>query len=404
LHIHATTVTDFSRRILTAIVVSSSFAWAPVALASQLLAPGVGAPDAGLQGATVATPLTPAAAAFSNPAGIMALPSGSMSIGLGVPVGHSHLRTSIPPGYDTTSDFVATAPEAGAIFETDSGLRYGFALYGSLGAVFDSDADPSVGVEHDFFSSSGISDLSLMAAKTVGKRLSIGAALAGIYGQSHLRYFQSIPFAFTVRGGGLQGIVGLRYALTDAVAVGLSFRTPGMLWARGDDGAAGGTNQDVELDLDLPAQVFAGINADLGAKWHVGLVARWTDASTFSGSIFRFEDTPQANVPFIRSASDEWRIAAGAQYAVNDWLTLRGGVGWADAIVPDSWVSPLLIDSAEWKVSGGLSFHVRGWSIDATVGHSPTGVRHVSDDEAAIFPGRYEMGGQIYMLGLRTTL
>jgi len=372
--------------------------------ASQLLVPAIGVPDSAMSGATVATPLTPAAAAFSNPAGLTALEPGMAAGSFGLPVGHSRVHATAPPGYDTTSDFVAYAPDGGAVFSTDSGLRWGFALYGSLGSSFDSDADPSVGVDHDFFAAQSVSNFSVMAALPFGERFSAGVALSLVYGQSHLRYYQGLPFAYTVRGAGVQAIAGLRYLLTDRVALGLGFRTPGMLWASGDDGATGGTGQDVELDLDLPAQIFAGINVQVTDRLSAGLCGRWTDSSTFSDSIFRFEDTPQANVPYIRSASDEWRVAVGAQYAVTDSVTLRGGFGYADAIVPDSWISPLLVDSDEWKIGSGLSWKIGSWTLDLTAGHSPTGARNVSESEAVIFPGRYTIGGQIYLIGLRTQL
>jgi long-chain fatty acid transport protein len=375
--------------------------------ASQLLVPSIGAPDTAMAGATVATPLTPAAAAFSNPAAITALEPGATSVSIGVPVGHSQLRTTTPPGYDTTSNFVAYAPEGGSVFETDFGLRWGLSGYGSLGSSFDSDADASVGVDHDFFASSAVSNVAVMAAWPITERLSIGAALAVMYGQVHLRYFQDIQFAYTLRGPGVQGMLGLRYELGDHVALGFGFRTPGMVWAEGDSPFPGG-DQDVELDLDMPMQVFAGLNADVTDRFQVGVSGRWTDASTFSDSTFRFASTPAANIPFIRSASDEWRLALGGSYEVTDTLTLRSGISYADAIVPDSWVSPLLVDSAEWKFAGGASWTLPGswsdWTVDLAVGHSPDGRRNVSDSEAAILPGRYTIGGQIYMIGLRTTL
>src|SRR6185369_4414957 len=163
---------------------------APLAYASQIIAPSIGVPDTAMSGATVATPLTPTAAAFSNPAGIMNLEPGSMSAAFGLPVGHSRVDATIPTGnYNTTSDFVAYAPEGGSVFAADYGVRWGFAIYGSLGSVFDSDAEPSVRVEHDFLSTQSISNVALMAAVPAGERLSIGVALAGIYGQAKLRYF-----------------------------------------------------------------------------------------------------------------------------------------------------------------------------------------------------------------------
>jgi len=376
--------------------------------ASQLLVPAIGVPDSAMSGSTVATPRTPTAAAFSNPAGIVNLPDGAVSAALGVPVGHSRLHTSSPPDYDTTSDFVAYAPEGGSVFELDSGLRWGFAVYGSLGSTFDSDADASVGVDHDFQSSAAISNVALMLAYPVTDRLSVGVSVAVLYGQLHLRYYQGKQFAYTVRGPGVQAIAGLRYRLSDSVALGAGIRLPGMVWADGDDRVSPGDKQDVELNLDMPAQIFVGVNADATDRLHVGLSGRWTDASTFSDSNFRFSQTSSADVPYIQSASDEWRVSAGADYKLLESLNVSFGFSYADAIVPDSWVSPLLVDSAEWKISGGAAWVLPGsfsdWTLDFAIGHSPTGHRNVSDSEAAIFPGRYTIGGQIYMIGLRTTL
>lgn len=380
------------------------FAGATGALASQLLVPAIGAPDSAMNGATVGTPMTPAAAAYSNPAGIMHLAPGSTSFSIGVPVGHSAVRATAPPGYRSDSDFVAFAPEGGAVFETENGLRWGFALYGSLGAVFDSDADPSVGVDHDFLSEQGISNASFMVAWNAGEKLSFGFALTAVYAETHLRYFQNIPWAYTTRGPGIQAIGGLRYQLTDAVALGLGVRSPGMVWARGDHRMPSGEKQDVDLDLNLPSQVFAGVNVDLTDRLDVGLYGRWTDASTFGGSEYEFEQTPAGNIPFIRSATDEWRIGTGARYRVTEGFAVSTGVGYADSIVPDTWVTPLLMDSDEWKLSAGISYLIRGWTVDFSVGHSFTGDRRVSPAEAAVFPGKYSMSGQIYILGFRKEL
>lgn len=378
------------------------------ALASQLFVPSIGTPDSAMNGATVGSPMTPSAAAFSNPAGLVGLEDGALSGSFGVPVGFSKVNASTPAGYDTNSEFVAFAPELGFSRETESGLRWGFSLYGSLGSTFNSNADPSVGVDHDFYSSLAISNLALMVAYPITDRLSIGASLSGMYGQSHLRYFQTVPFAFTVRGPGVQAIVGLRYLLTERISLGFSFRTPGMVWATGDSPSPLGGKQDVDLDLDMPAQIFLGLNADVTNRLRLGIAGRWTDASTFSDSIFRYEDTPQANIPFIGSASDEWRISVGADYSLTEAFNVTFGVGFADQVVPDRGVSPLLVDSDEWKITGGFAWAMpgmfRGWTLDATVGYSPTGVRDVADSEALIFPGRYTIGGQLYMIGFRTSL
>ncbi|HYB98649.1 MAG TPA: outer membrane protein transport protein [Candidatus Limnocylindrales bacterium] len=386
-------------------VAVAALASAGEAPASQLLTPSVGAADAAMGSATMGDPESPSAAAFSNPASLILFEPGATSGSLGIAVGHSSFDASAPPRYDNRDGFTGYVPEGSLVFGGPHGIRAALALYGSLGASFDTDAQPAVGVPLEFLSRFAVVNVAANVAWKATERLSFGVGLSLLLGDVKLRYTTDIPYHFSVWGPGVQAIAGARYELTDAIALGLAIRSPGMVWADGDMRLPSGNKQDVELDLDQPSQIFVGVNADVTEKLHVGLLGRWTDASIFSQSWFRFEETPTGDVAFIADASDEWLIALGTKYALTERITLRLSASWADTIVGDRSVSPLLMDVIDWKIGGGFSL---AWSpdfiIDVTAGHGFEDERDISSAEALIFPGEYRMSGQIVMLGFRANL
>jgi long-subunit fatty acid transport protein len=319
--------------------------------------------------------------------------------------GHTDFDASAPPGYSNTDGFTGYLPEGSLVLGGPRDIRAALSLYGSLGAAFDTDAQPAVGVPVDFLSNFAIVNVGAAVAWKASDRVSFGVGLALLLGDFKLRYTTDIPYAFSVWGPGVQAIAGVRWQVSDAVALGLGLRSPGMVWADGDHRLPTGEKQDVELDLEQPAQLFVGLNADITDKLHLGLTGRWTDASRFSSSIFRFEQTPSADIPFIADANDEWRLGLGLRYAFTDHITARLSASYADEIVGDRSVSPLLMDTEDWKIGGGFSFAFTPDVIaDVTVGHSFEGDADVSPSEASIFPGEYRMSGQILMIGLRVSL
>lgn len=368
--------------------------------ASQLLVSSAGVPDVSLAGSTVAKPRTPSAAMFSNPAGLGLFDRATVDTSIAVSFADARVDAAAPSTYDESQSVTVLSPGIGLALPRGDSWRLGFALYGSVGNKFDFDADPTAGVENRFFSEAGIFTFGAGLAYQVNDRLSVGAAITPLFGLSRMRYtLGDVRFKYKLTGPGIQGMLGLRWEPCDGLAVGLGVRTPGKVWMDGRMRLGEG-HQDVDLELRMPTQVFAGVSKQLGDRVTASLAVRWTDSSSFGDSMIEFEVTEAADAPFVPRAKDEWLVSGGVEYAWNEVLTLRIGAGHANAIVGEKGVSPLVFDTEDTRVGVGFSLNFEHWSVDFMAGHAFRGSRKIAADEALILPGRYSIRGQIAMLGV----
>ena len=372
-------------------------------IASGLLVWGPSASDTALSGSTVAEPKTPTGAMFSNPAALVLFGETTADFSTAYALGKSRVDASTPPDYDERHSFPVWAPAIGLavpVERSGHSFHFGFALYGSVGNNFEFDADPEAGVENRFFSEAGVFTGGVGMAYRFSERLSVGAAITPLYGLSRARYtLGGLRFKYKLTGPGIQGILGLRWEPCDGLALGLGIRTPGKVWMDGSM-RLGDRRQDVDLELRMPTQVFAGVTKHFGDRVIGSLAVRWSDTSSFGDSMVEFEVTDAADSPFVPRAKDEWMVSAGVEYHLNDILTLRVGAGHANAIVGEKGVSPLLFDTEDTRVSIGFGLNFDHWSLDFMVGHAFKSSRNIGDDEALIFPGRYTGGGELAMIGV----
>lgn len=370
------------------------------AMASQLLVSSTSAPDTALAGSTVAEPRTPSAAMFANPAGLGLFDRATVDASIASAFAKGRVDAAAPSTYDETQRVTIFSPGIGIALPKGDSWRLGFALYGSVGNTFDFDADPTAGVENRFFSEAGVFTFAAGLAYQVNDRLSIGAAITPLYGLSRMRYnLGPTRFKYKLTGPGVQGMLGLRWEPCDGFAVGMGVRTPGKVWMDGRMRLGEG-HQDVDLELRMPTQVFAGVSKDFGDRVKATLAVRWTDSSSFGDSMIEFEVTDSADAPFVPRAKDEWLVSAGVEYAWNEVLTLRIGAGHANAIVGEKGASPLVFDTEDTRVGLGFSLNFEHWSVDFMAGHAFRGSRKIAADEALILPGRYSVRGEIAMIGV----
>ncbi len=383
-----------------ALLIVAVWFFASPGTASQLLVSSTSARDTALSGSTVAEPRTPSAAMFSNPAGLALFDTMTVDGSAAFAFANPRMDVSAPSTYDETSSVFVSSPAMGLALPRRSSWHFGFAMYGTVGNKFDFGADPSEGVPDDFLSEAGVFTFGAGVAYRFSDRLSVGAAITPLFGLLHNRYtLGGLRFKYRLNGPGIQGMLGLRWEPRPGLAVGLGVRTPGKVWMDGDMPLAG-SSQDVDLELKMPTQVFAGVSKHFGERIIVSLAGRWTDSSSFGNSTIEFEVTEAADAPFVPSAKDEWLVSAGLEYIWNEFLTLRLGVGHANAIVGDKGVSPLVFDTQDTRVGVGFSLNLDPWSVDFMAGHAFRGSRDIGADEALILPGRYSIDGQIAMIGI----
>jgi long-subunit fatty acid transport protein len=371
--------------------------------ASALLPMATGAADLSLNGASIARPLNPAGALLLNPAGLAGFEGTVVTSGIGVGWGSEKIDT--PSGYNETNDVVALIPDFAVSFEGANGWRWGMGSYGSVGSNYDFPADADAGVPNDFHSESTIIGLPIGLARKVGERLWIGGELIPLLGHLRNRYtIGDTLFRYSLRGAGLQAMLGATWHATERWSFGIGVRTPGRLWMKGTMGLAPGLRQDVDLEVRMPAQVALGATVKLTPAVELSATARWTDSSSFGHSTFKFERTPEANSPFIADARDEWRGGLAVEWSVRPDLRLRAGASRSNRIVGSEGVTPAVFDNEDLRASAGIGYDRGPWTLDVMVGYSFHEGRDVGPERARVLPGHYDTGGGAVLFGLTRQL
>ncbi len=401
-----------SGTVMVAMLLCPALLYPAAALASGLLAAGSGIPDQAMAFATVGKPLTPSAAAFANPAGLAGFDGSYLSAGIGIIDVRGRVNGAPYSGYQDDDERLAFSPAYAMSFEGADGWHYGLALYGSVGLGYYFDKDPEAGWNEGFVSETSVLSFALGAAYEINEKWVVGAALVPQFG--NIRTHFAIPgqdgapdfsVKYKLNGPGLQANAGVQWKPYEGLYLGLGLRSPGMVWASGSSVLPGLGRRDLNLDMELPMQVTAGVNADLTERLFAGISVRWSDSSSFQSSYFRFGDAPDAfDYRMFEAARYEWRYTAGFSYRCLPRLTLLAGFDYANTIVGDRALSPLLYDTATKSVSAGMSLAFTRWTADVSLLHTFGPDRDVGPDQALILPGSYGGGGSALLLGVRGSI
>ena len=386
--------------LTAAIALATYAALSPVpARASNLLAPAVGAADSATAGTRIADPHTPSAALFANPAGLTQFETLTHGGSLGIGYGRPRIEASEPAGYDDTNQIWTMIPDFG-LSVPHGRWRFAIGTYGATGSTFDFGPDPALGIPN-FLSETVMIAAPLGVAYQINRQLSIGAEVQPMFGQLRTHFLQGgMNFRYKIYGPGVQGMVGLSWRPTDALAFGLGVRTPGRTWMGGSMPVPGAGRQDVDVALQMPTQVFLGTTWRGLAPVTLSASVRFTDSSTLGDSTIKYELTPQANIGFVPDAKDEWKFSAAAEYALHEEWLLRLGFSWASHIVGANGVSPLLFDTDDAKIAVGLGRRFDHWVLDVMAGYAVQAERTIPRDTALVLPGKYSMGGAVLIIGL----
>lgn len=368
--------------------------------ASLLLAPSVGVPDLASGGTFIATPATPDSALFMNPAGLVGFETTTVAGAFGMIAPRLEVDSDLA-GYEKSDERIAFNPSGGVSVPLRPGWRFGAGFYGTVGTVFDFEAEPPT-VNSEFVADVAIAAAPLAIAYEVDSKLWLGAELLPLFGYLRNRFDLpdpgsggALPIKYTLRGPGVQAMFGVSYLPNDRWSLGASARTPGMIWMDGSTLLAG-DRVDVDCDVQMPAALWAGATRHVSQRLDLSASVRWTDASVFGESKIEFA---QVRLPFVPDAKDEWRFALGGDYHWDERWTLRGGVSYASRIVGNKGVSPLLFDTEDIKIGGGASYVIDAWTLHSMLGYALEGKRQISPDDALILPGDYTTSGLIFMLG-----
>jgi long-chain fatty acid transport protein len=337
---------------------SESHAWW-MSVGTQVLVPRADLTDGG---STVASPGT----------GGFALPSGGGNIhdpADPTPIPNLFIARRIDESQRLFIGFGLNAPFGlSAEFRPDSFARYD-ALEASLRTI----------------------NVSAVLALRLSRKLSIGGGVDAQYARSKL--VQAIPDPLAIGGpspatdGRIETRgndwsfgynVGLLYEPRGDTRIGAHFRSgmkhtiSGTAVTSGLTGLLSAANGSVDASaaLNLPAMVAIGIAHDVTDRLTVLANFEWYDWSTFDEIRVRFSDGRPEGVRETRF-KNAWAAAVGADYDINDRLTLRGGLrvdrtptvdGFRDATFPDA--------DRFWVGIGATYRFNRQWTADFAAKHA----------------------------------
>ena len=355
----------------------------------MMVAPHGSGRDSDLAGIVVAAPDDGASALLINPAGVvsparhealLAIVPGSMKVSYDNPVS----------GYDKNgSKDVVTLGFWYGLGEI-RGWSVGVGAYGSLGAAFNLPAAPEIGQTSRYLGEMGVMNFGLNAGRQLSPDLRIGFQFSPQYGMQKSR--SPSPFGdieFETQGFGLSAAAGLVYDVSDVLALGLSYRSPGIVKFDGD-GYVGDVKQDVSVTLITPQRLTAGWAYHPSSQLRLLGQVAWTRYEDFERSEIEFEKTTPLDGKTIRKTSNRTRWGVAMEYELLPNHVFRAGFTQGKAMLADEAVTPTFYDHDNDMVMAGYEIDFGTWRLGFTTGYAWNEDREISVGENPNFPGTYE--------------
>jgi len=130
---------------------------------------------------------------------------------------------------------------------------------------------------------------------------------------------------------------------------------------------SGHANSASELDLNTPETLSANVFSQLNDHWAAMADITWTRNSRLTNLDIQFPGTTEGDQTINQNWKNTYRLSLGANYRVNQALTLRTGVAFDQApISSPQMTDPALPDSNRHWYSAGLNYKIDAHSsIDA---------------------------------------
>ncbi len=249
--------------------------------------------------------------------------------------------------------------------------------------------------------------------------IGIGAGLVISYGNVNLN--KAIPLEGT-GGEGNVNIKGTTTKLgfnagimihpTKGLSIGIDYRSKIDMAVKDADAkftvpqslATNFPDNKVDVTLPLPANLDFGISYEFNDKFMIGLGLNYVFWNVYDSLVFQFK-TPTAAIAAHQASAKLYQsrliTRLGAQYKINDILTVRLGGYYDPSPVKDDYLDPLLPSSNEIGLTCGVSLYpTKGFSIDAAFEYL-MGSKRNGNDVNDNFAGTYKSA--IFMPGIGLT-
>ncbi|MHB1060962.1 MAG: OmpP1/FadL family transporter [Thiobacillus sp.] len=226
--------------------------------------------------------------------------------------------------------------------------------------------------------------------------LSLGAGVSLQYAEATLTSSAGGAGLATVKGDdqGWGYNLGALWQAGEATRIGLAYRSEVKQTLNGDVGFSTATslNGPVNAGVTLPDSASLSLFHMLGSRWDLLADVTWTGWSDFKELRIVRTNGDVLGTPTQENWSDSYRYSVGANYHLNDKLTLRGGVAFDETPVSDAYRTARIPDEDRTWIAFGAQYRLSQQSaID--VGYAHLFIRDAAIDKTengVKLTGRYE--------------
>ena len=380
---------------LTTILVALLFATANSAIGAGFYSPSVGTPGSlGTAGVANPTNTRGADASWTNPAGMTGIDRQHLLSGLqfivpSVKFNSNSVRNDAvlpsrlgPVSGDNGGNAAEIAPVPSFFYvrPLSDRLRFGFSSTAPLGGGMD--------YGKDFVGRYAIRDVTLAGvaltpslAYRVTDKLSLGAGVSAVYTtlEQSIAIRQGAPDPAldgrvkfeNLDDWGFQAILGLTYAFTDKLLLGVVYRSQSDTDLKGDVKFEGLRNPqlaallptDVKISWTNPQWIEAGLRYRLDDKTQLYANAGWQEWSKFSDNELSFRD--DRVVVSDRNWDDTWHAGIAAVRALSPKSVVSVGVAYESSPVKDRYRTLDFPVDEQWKLSAAY-----GWKHNDSLAFS----------------------------------
>lgn len=318
----------------------------------------------------------------------------------------------------TGSRIFRVMPNFFSQYKLNDKTDFGLGLYVPFGLANDYQND-WFGAEHGQYSGITVVNLTPAVSYKILDSLAVGLGVNVQYAEAHLTGAVAGNGSTNMKKANDAGVgytFGLTWRPVKASRFGISYRSKVTHKLEGEnEGAASGIFpfnigtsflngiHKVTAKITTPETVIFSLAQDVGEKWTLSGIARWTRWSRFDRlSIY------QENAGLISTTNEHWKntwlLGAGADYKYCKNLTFRLGTAWdTSAVRAPEYRTPRIPDQRRIWASLGASYTKDNWQVD--LGYSHIFVHKAqaygSSQGSGYFHGKYRIESDIFGLGIQ---
>ncbi len=299
---------------------------------------------------------------FFNPAGMTLLPDRQLVVAghLIKPQAEFSGTSNIGGGDGGDAGGLALVPNAYFAYRLTPDIHVGIGMNAPFGLKTEYDSTWA-GRTQAIKSELKVINLNPSIAWKASESLSLGAGLSLQYAKATLTNLAGAAGLATIEGDDYSwGFnLGALWQLSDATRIGLAYRSEvdQKLEGTAQFSVVSALNGPVTADLTLPDSASLSLLHKLSPRLELLADMTWTGWSDFDE--LRIKRTTGATLGLTsENWSDNYRYSVGANYHLNEKLTLRGGVAFDETPVSDAFRTARIPDESRTWVAFGARYRL----------------------------------------------